>query len=356
MKRLITTSLILFAAFVLSVPLMAQDAAPDNKEDKTVESYRRQIDQAVERGLAWLAANQAKNGSFGQGYVVASTSMAGLGFLSHGHVPGRGKYGKNVTKAIEYMLRNQGRSGYITEHNGGASRMHGHGYATLFLAEAYGMTQNIPGIEADKLKEAVQKAVDVIEASQSTLGGWYYMPSDGKQANNRDEGSITVTILEGLRSARNAGITVQDETIDKAVEYMRKSANPDGTFKYSLGMGNNRGSFALCCAGLSVLNFLGTYEGEEVENALNYMMTSLEGNDQGTRGRFYYYEMYYAGIALHQAGGDYWTRGFPVVLEDLLSKQNTDGSFAEGRDTALNAGFALIVLSLPDHLLPIHQK
>jgi hypothetical protein len=62
------------------------------------------------------------------------------------------------------------------------SRMHGHGFATLALAEAYGMAPR-----NERLKQALTAAVGVIERSQSPEGGWYYFPHPVNH-----EGSVTV--------------------------------------------------------------------------------------------------------------------------------------------------------------------
>src|SRR5687767_8790468 len=62
---------------------------------------------AVERGLAWLAASQGKNGAFGgQGEAghAGITALAGLAFMQAGNLPGRGKYGENVQRCLDYVL------------------------------------------------------------------------------------------------------------------------------------------------------------------------------------------------------------------------------------------------------------
>jgi len=67
---------------------------------------------AVERGLDWLAAKQAADGSWvskigyklnnGFNYTSADkghlgvTSLAGMAFLAGGHLPGRGKHGPAI--------------------------------------------------------------------------------------------------------------------------------------------------------------------------------------------------------------------------------------------------------------------
>jgi len=48
--------------------------------------------------------------------------------------------------------------------------MYGHGFATLFLGEIYGMTHD------DTVKEKLERAVRLIERSQNPEGGWRYQP------------------------------------------------------------------------------------------------------------------------------------------------------------------------------------
>ena len=64
------------------------------------------VDAAVARGLAWLATQQRADGSFptidtGQPGV---TSLCVLAFMAHGHIPGEGPYGRQLERAVEYIL------------------------------------------------------------------------------------------------------------------------------------------------------------------------------------------------------------------------------------------------------------
>jgi hypothetical protein len=99
--------------------------------------------RAVERGLDWLAARQSPDGSYGaqgMGKNPAVTSLAGLAFMQAGNLPGRGKYGENVRRCLDYVLTCCQESGLITSDTSPSGPMYGHGFATLFLAEVYGMT------------------------------------------------------------------------------------------------------------------------------------------------------------------------------------------------------------------------
>src|SRR3954451_19171575 len=71
---------------------------------------------AVEKGLNWLATHQGRDGSFGGGGLgrhSGITALPGLAFMQSGSLPGRGKYGDNVTKALDFVLQSTQESGLI---------------------------------------------------------------------------------------------------------------------------------------------------------------------------------------------------------------------------------------------------
>ncbi len=75
----------------------------------------RQVENSVNRGLAWLATQQAPDGSFptlatGQ---PAITSLCVMAFLSRGHQPGFGPYGQLLNRAIDYVLSCQQDDGLL---------------------------------------------------------------------------------------------------------------------------------------------------------------------------------------------------------------------------------------------------
>ena len=73
----------------------------------------------------------------------------------------------------------------------------------------------------------LQKAVDLTGRSQSADGGWIYTPNSGG-----DEGSVTITQLQGIRACRNAGIAVPKKIVDRALGYLDKSMLEDGGIAY----------------------------------------------------------------------------------------------------------------------------
>src|SRR5262245_34922090 len=93
-------------AAALSHRLFAQQA-PMDPERSAALLIKPETQKAIDRGLAWLAARQNDDGSFGgNGYSrnVAVVSLAGLSFLAGGHTPGRGDYGLHVGRCLSYVL------------------------------------------------------------------------------------------------------------------------------------------------------------------------------------------------------------------------------------------------------------
>src|SRR5580704_2391466 len=72
--------------------------------------------RAIDRGLALLAARQEDEGAFGSGGYsrnVAVCGLAGMAFMSAGSTPGRGPYGRQVDRCVDFILANTQESGFI---------------------------------------------------------------------------------------------------------------------------------------------------------------------------------------------------------------------------------------------------
>ena len=193
----------------------------------TAEMMTPETDRAIQSGLSWLARNQNADGSFGTGTYrgnIAVTSLAGLAFMSSGSSPGRGPYGGPIDKALAYVMDNTAPSGFISVSGSSThGPMYSHGFGTLFLAEAYGMTHRA------EIREKLRKAVQLIIDTQNNEGGWRYQP-----VKHDADLSVTICQINALRAARNAGLYVPRETVAACIRYVKQSQNPDGGFRYML--------------------------------------------------------------------------------------------------------------------------
>src|SRR5205085_7591740 len=113
--------------------------APQGQPKK--DGRAKEVDAAISRALNYLKNNQQADGTWagGRGSTPAITSLAVMAFLSAGHVPGEGPFGKVVEKGVRAVLRMQHANGLIAAD--GHWEMYNHGICTLMLAEVGGMTQ-----------------------------------------------------------------------------------------------------------------------------------------------------------------------------------------------------------------------
>lgn len=312
-----------------------------------------ELEQAVSKGLAALAKKQGADGSIGDdrfGRGVAITALGCIALMADGNLPGKGPYGDVVSKAIEHILSNCAESGLIAAETS-TGPMYGHGFATLMLGEAYGMTSG--GGEtalATRMHEALVKAVRLIQNTQNSQGGWRYNPVPYDA-----DVSVTICQIMALRSARNAGIDVPKEVIDKAVEYVRRCQNPDGGFRYQMDSGES--AWPRSAAGIASLFYAGIYKDNAIDQGLGYLNTSaFPGRVDASRAH-YYYGHYYAVQAMYLAGGDAWAQWWPAIRRELIAAQRPDGLWNDPSiGDAYGTSMALIILQMPKRYLPIFQK
>jgi hypothetical protein len=332
----------------------------------------------VANGLKWLADHQSPAGYWAQDigfklntdYRVTEpntghpgvTALALMSFLAGGHLPGRGQYGKVIGRGLDYLVGCVRENGYITDNG---SRMYSLAFATLFLAEVYGMTGR------SDVRSSLQQSVNIIVDSQNHEGGWRYKPF----ARESDM-SITVCQVLALRAARNVGITVPSRTIMNAENYVRQSAVEDnrsrrraygqawldegGAFRYQLQQ-HSRATFALTAAGVTTLYAAGIYDDSLIRRAFDYMDAQLPvfNSRYGREGHyFFYYGHYYAVQAYYIAGGQAWDRYFRTMSRFLLDHQDADGSWpnATGPGRAFSTAVATLILQIPFQYLPIFQR
>ena len=278
----------------------------------TLEMMTPETDEAIKNGLAWLARTQNADGSFGSGTYrgnIAVTSLAGLAFMASGSSPGRGPYGAQIDKALVYVMDNTSPSGFIAVVAASThGPMYSHGFGTLFLAEAYGMTHR------PEIREKLQKAVRLIIDTQNIEGGWRYQPV------RRDADlSVTICQINALRAARNAGLFVPKETVDACIRYVKRSQNADGGFRYMLQGGAS--AFPRSAAGVVALQSAGEYDTKEVRDGVAYLRQYTREIKLGNRYSHYFYGHYYAAQAMWLRGGDDWAEWYPAIRNELLHRQ-----------------------------------
>ena len=318
-----------------------------------------QVTASIDRAVRYLADVQIKDGSPLDGAwddCNAPNALALLAFMGRGHVPGRGPYADVLQRGKRYLVSTGVKEGNTagllqSKRMAGSGPMYSHGLSTLALAELYGMDPD------PELEQALRKAVDLIVRCQSARGGWRYQP------NNSDQDlSVTVMQIVGMRAANNAEIPVPQQTIDKAVAYVKSCAHPNGGFGYQ----GPAQTPPVTAAGVLSLQLLGHYDDPTVSKALDYLakLPVSWGNAGGIS--YFYYFHYYAIQANYQAGGKHWNEWHPRVRKMLLSKQLPDGSWefpggseaagVVGRNRVYWTAMASLILEVYMHFLPAYQR
>lgn len=322
----------------MAVPFShADETAPtDTPREKflTVE-----VEQAIDRGLDYLAKQQKKNGCIGSP-PVAGTGIALLAFLASGHMPGKGVYGAVVEKGVEFLLNAQNPSTGMLGNS-----MYEHGFALLALADVWGEYSD----DHQRLEESIEQAVALAVAAHKNnpKGVWHYGPQD-KTADI----SVTSAVLQAMRASREAFFEVPETVMQKAAAFVLSCANnTHGGFAYQPG----RAEYNNAKAGIGLLCLLACGESgrPQVKKGINYLVKHPQMENA--------YAAYYSVVAMYQArtlvGEQSWNTWYPRIQSQILKSQLRNGSFPKsmgGPD--VDTGLMLIALSVQKGLLPLFQR
>lgn len=317
------------ALLLLALAPAAEGGQPDQR-----------VRAAVRRGLDFLAATQGVDGSWPgeKGNAPAVVGLTLLAFLGSGELPGRTTYDPTLNLSINYLLAHTRADGFIGLER--SPTMYDHGFATLALAEAYGMSPD------SRIGPAVERAVGLMVRCQNDAGGWRYRPE-------KADADITVTGCQmmALRAARNAGFEVPEETIRRGLKYIKSCQRPNGGFAYQSGLGPvNRTRTAI---GVLTLILGGEADSEPVRSGGEYLLTHPPDPQE----KYFYYMMYYIAQAMHQLGEQAWAgwerQGVPI----LLSRQTDSGGWPSNEACpAYTTAMALLALEPSWGYLPIYQQ
>jgi hypothetical protein len=353
------------AMFAMGLILGFTGAATAQDKTPSPDNFGAATRAARDKGLAWLTKNQAKDGSWGKTYTIAVTSFACLSYLAAEDEPFRGDSGKALVKGLEFLLANH-RDG--TFHPQGHSWIHGQGFGTLALSEAYGRSlfcKTKPDLDAAKLRDAAAKAVKIIAQNQSDSGGWWYTQG----AKGQHEGSTTVCAVQALVSASNFGIAIDEKVLDKGFDYLKKCQTNEGGFNYTLGDGSNMKEGT--AAGVATLGLMKQFDTNVMIKGVQFLhkLTPAAISNE----RFPYYGHFYGTMGMQLLGQEFKddkatfskTQSYIAAAQkDVAGWQQADGSFplkgwirdggveTQGYATA----FGTLVLGVAEARLSIYNR
>ncbi len=331
-------------------------------------------EEAVARGLAYLARVQQRAGNWGRidardpkyGQVaVGKTGLALLAFLGAGHTQASNtEHSRTVARALAWLASVQDE----TTGHFGEGDAYSHGIATYALAECYAMTGDAA------LRPALERAVARILAAQDEhrdprlAGGWSYYFADGHAFDRWPRTSITAWQVMALESARLSGLDVPDSVFDAARAFLENARAEDGAaMRYSHDPERLQDRYstlpASTPAGMFALSLLGADLASDAWAPMRGFVLQrrpdgyrYEDDDAFVfRGTGNVYFWYYGTLAMFRAGGASWTTWNEGMKRTLVPSQAADGSWEPidpyaryARDDARDKSYttALCVLSL----------
>jgi hypothetical protein len=273
-------------------------------------------EEAVERGLEWLAAHQSRDGSWsndafnlhakctctecGKKHDIAGAAFGLLPFLGAGQTHKKGRYAKTVEHGLQFLLKKQSaQDGKFSDN------MYEHALATIAVCEAYGMTKD------QRLANNATAAALYIGFAQNERGGWGY-------SSRASPGDLSVTgwQFSALKTAYYAGVKFPD-TFARVSSYLETMADPNG-----LGYGYNApgAGKATTATGLLCREYLGW--GPRQPNQAKGIDFLLRPDQFPNKESPSIYFLFYATQVMHHAGGKAWETWNPKARDLLLELQD----------------------------------
>lgn len=296
--------------------------ADGRREAATSLGGSKESEDAVERGLEWLARNQHPDGHWAIHDFpgdddrnvgnfqsdTAATGLAMLAFLGAGYTHQSGKYQAVVQNGMQWLIARQKPDGDLFADTSQFVHFYSHGIAAIALCEAYGMTKDAT------LKEPSQRAIDFIVASQHPeFGGWRYLP------RFESDTSVSGWQLMALKSGEVAGLKVPAKSYALVSGWLDSVERPGGQFSYHP---TRDAGLAMTAEGLLMRQYLGAKRDDaKLAAGATFLRTRLP--DFGERDAYYWY---YATQVMFHMQGDYWKDWNNAMRDTLVNSQEMGGN------------------------------
>ena len=328
--------------------------APSNRFGEVVP---RDVREIYDRGLQYLVSSQNEAGDWKNGGEQGPgvTGLCLMVFLASGEDPNFGLYSNNVRRALRSIISGQDGSTGFYAGRGGHGSMYNHGFAMLAMAEAYGAVDDRTlWPDGEKNKRSIGQSLElgvraaITSQKKNSFGGWRYSP-DATDADT----SVSGAVLVGLLAARNAGIEVPDEAIDRAVNYFTKMTSPSGQVGYSGGFGGFDESIPRISIATLIYAVSRRKDLTQFKATLGYLTQRLENTSQD---HYAEYGRYYQAQALFQGDVDAWEKWNKLLVRQLKQAQGSDGSIQGQFGAAIGTSMSCLALALNYRFLPIYER
>jgi hypothetical protein len=284
----------------------------------------------VQQSLQWLADAQQGDGSWpgrmgSNNQKVAISCLGGMAFLASGSTPKAGPYAKNVTKCMKLAINIGGKErGMRSGRSGGANWNQVNwslGYSGTFLGLLH---KRHPDAAVRAKMEEI--AADICK-NQEPSGGWAHGPGGPNALNYLELEIMSNWCMLALGLARQAGIEVPQETIDKGVAYMELCTNGDGSVSYSPRKGQiGRGDPGRTGGCIVAYQSLGLHKHKNMKKSISFLTRGFDKLHDGHVSPVMHFLS--GGMAAHGVGGKTWKAFTADFRREFLAARKPDGTFA----------------------------
>jgi hypothetical protein len=326
------------AAAGLAVAATGRAQPPGLPSDAYIgEQVSESVARMYERGLLYLVRTQKSDGSWANEGGQTGSAIQGLALMAlvaDGGDPRYGPYAAAIRRGLNQLLANQQDNGFL------GSSMYHHAFGTLALAELYGV------VEDDRIGPALVRAVDLIVRAQTVnqSNAWRYGP-DSNDADTTLSGGILVALF----AARNAGIEVDDEVIQRGLAFIRSCQDGSGGIGYTQP---GDGSAARNAIGVLVASLANEPDSTFTRGAFAW----LKQNAEQAGGSYYFYYLYYAAQAYFRADMTEWRAWNRQLIRQLGATQNAAGGWDGPQGSTFCTSAALLSMALNYRYLPIYER
>jgi hypothetical protein len=322
------------------------------RESSAEKLLTPEVRKTTERALEFIKNAQHPNGSWGDNQFPESagvTALCCLALMAEGSQPNSGRFGKELTAGLEFLLDHAKDDGQIAAKDTYRyGPMYDHAWASLCLLQAYG---NMPW--RTDMRDKTARAIQCLLRFQKVDGGWrYQMMKEGES-----DSLVTLNVLFTLRLGIRAGFSIPQESLDKAVAFIKSNSIPDGRWYYKKG--GQPGTVAISGCGVIAVYGSGDLKNPLVEAADNYILKYYQrlSFEDLSETPYVVYGTFYTSQAMYMGGDKYWVPWFEKVSAFLKATQREKGDWLDQHENSTYpTAVAAIVLQAPLGYLPLYLR
>ncbi len=325
-----------------------------------------EIENAIERGVAFLIETQNKEGSWGSArrtkglnifapvpgahhaFRVAVSAMCAEALIETGAAKGGAEAGKALEKAEDWLLEELPkvrRADTVAIYN-----VWTHAYGIQALVDMHYRASDNPE-RRQRIKEVIDSQIDLLRRYESVDGGWGYYDfrAGSKRPASSSTSFVTATVLIAFQDAKAIGVEIPEDLLQAGIASIERQRKPDFSYAYGeylklrpmMEINRPAGSLGRSQACNLALRVWGDKEITEgvLTNWLDRLITRNEWLSFGRKrpvpheswfmvaGYFFYYGHYYAARCIDELEEETAAKYKEQLAAIIIPLQEKDGSW-----------------------------